>query len=615
MKKRTQFKRASIIALFATLLAVIIINVGSSYFHKKADLTQYRRFTLSESTVKLLESTDDDVYIKFYLYGDNVPDEYAPLVERAKEMLAEFKEVSSNVKYEFIDPLAGKKKEETMNILGQFVSKGLVPIPVNTKYTTEAGQNATTSQYIIPGAIISYKNREQAVTLVENDFRGYYETIDFSYMRMEYNFAKALKALIHPNKKKIGVITGHGELSTPEIMWTIGQFGEGMEELYSVEIVSINGKINSLRNITYSNEDSTQIKNLSNKYDLLIVAQPTQAISDTDRYIIDQHIMHGGRMLWLTDASNVSMDSLQNVASQYVLSTPAQRSLENLFFNYGVRINTDLLMDIGSFQMVNVGGKNLSFPYLLNITNFKQHPITQHIEQIRSQFASSIDFVNNGDGLKKTVLATTSDKTRIKSVPGFVALQEGINQPNVVEYRHKHVPVAVLVEGKFKSAYAGRLPIAFITENQFDHKDHSPDTKQIFISDGDMIRNYVDYSAWYNALAQYQYPNINMQYKMHEWMLITKAIYPTGYDPSTNKMYDNTEFLVNCVDYLCDNTDLIELRAKVVQIGKLDASKTSVEKIKRRYQLLNIGLPLALLLVAGVAIIFIRRFRYARPKK
>ena len=611
MIKRTQFKRASIIVLCATLLAVIIINVVSAYISGKMDLTASKRFTLSQSTVDLLKSTDDDVYIKFYLHGDNVPEEYAPLVERAHEMLAEFKDISSNVHYEFIDPLEGKKPEEMQNILGQFLDMGLYPTPVNGKYN--AGQQVT-MQYIIPGATVSYKNKERSVLLLENDMRGYYPTIDYSYMRMEYNFVKALKSLIKPKKSHVAVIDGHGELSTPNVMWTIGQLGEGLEDFYSVDVATIAGRINSLRNTTYSEKDSTQIKYIGNKYDLLIVAQPTQWMSDTDRYIIDQHIMHGGRVLWLVEATTASMDSVENVQAFYAEQNLGFRSLQRLFFNYGVRINPDMLMDMESFQMVNVNGKNQSFPYLLNLTHFNKHPITQRIETVRANFASSIDSVNNGDGLKKTVLAATSKKTKIKTVPGFVALKEGRDRPNEAEYRYKHVPVAMLVEGQFKSAYAGRLPIALTTESQFDHKDYSPATKQIFISDGDMIRNYVDSAAWYPAVMTYRYPNVQRQFKMHEWLLVQKAIFPTGYDPNTGKMYDNTEFLVNCVDYLCDNTDLIELRSKVLQIGQLDKSKTSVEKVKRRYQLLNLGLPLLLLLLTGIVVATVRRLRYVRGR-
>lgn len=610
MKKRVQFKKAALITLFATLLAVVIINVASAYLHTTADLTQYKRFTLSETTTKLLKSTNDEVYIKFYLVGDNVPEEYSPIVDRAKEMLAEFKDVSSNVRYEFVDPFAGKKPEELRPILGEFASKGLIPIPVNKKMN--AGSPQATMQYVVPGAIITYKNREEVVTLVENDVRNYYPMVDFSYMRMEYNFVRALKAIINPHKSKVAFIDGHGELEWPSCAWVIGQVGEKMKDFYSVERITLGGRLNSLRNITIADSNAQTVQDLGNKYDLLIVAQPTTWISDTDKYIIDQHIMRGGRVLWMIDATNASMDSVESVPAFYAQQNIACRSLQKLFFNYGVRINPDMLMDMQDFQMLKVDGKNLSFPYLLKLTNFKQHTITQRIEEVRANFASSIDFVNDGDGLKKTVLATTSQKTKVKTAPGFMALKEGIDKPNVAEYNHQNVPVAVLVEGKFKSAYAGLLPIAFETQAQFNNLHQSKPTKQIFISDGDMIRNFVDYKKLCDYVPMYGMP-ARHEFIFHEWFLPEEGIYPTGFDPNMGYMYDNTEFVVNCIDYLCDNSDFIDLRSKVLQIGKLDAAKISNEKVQKRYQLLNLGLPLLLLLLVGGIAVLIRRYRYARP--
>lgn len=609
MKKRSQFKKAALISLFATLLAVVIINVASAYINVKADVTQYKRFTLSPTTIDLLQSTTDEVYVKFYLTGDDVPEEYTLIVERAKEMLAEFKDICSNVRYEFINPFEGKKPEEIYPIMEEFVHKGLIPLPVNRKINA-GGQQATT-QYIIPGAIVSYKNQERPVSLIETDIRNYYTVTDFSYMHMEYNFVKALKPLIKPRKCNIAYLNGHGEMDWPCMAWVTGQLGEKMKDFYSVESVTIGSRLNILRNIAIADSAQQTVKDLGNKYNLLIVAAPTQWVSDTDKYIIDQHVMRGGRVLWLVDGSNASMDSVENVQAFYAQQNLGFRSLRSMFFNYGVRINPDMLMDMQSYQMLKVGQNNLSFPYLLKISKFGQHPITQRMEEVRANFASSIDFVNDGDGLKKTVLAMTSAKTKIKTAPGFVALKEGKDKPNVAEYKYSNLPVAVLVEGRFKSAFAGRLPIALINEQQFNNLTLSEPTKQIFISDGDMIRNFVDYQTLSEYVPMYGMP-ARKEFLFNEMFLPYEGIYPTGYDPQVGYMYDNAEFIVNCVDYLCDNADLIDLRSKVLQIGKLDTTKSTVAKVQRRYQLLNLGLPMLLLLLCGGIVVLLRRWRYTR---
>ncbi|MCR5115566.1 MAG: gliding motility-associated ABC transporter substrate-binding protein GldG [Bacteroidales bacterium] len=609
MKKRSQFIQAAIVSLFATLIIVVAVNVVSSYFNAKADLTKHKRFTLSPTTIDLLTSSQDEIYIKFYLTGDNVPDEYALIVDRAKEMLAEFKDVSSNVNYEFIDPFEGKRPEEIHPMLEEFVHKGLIPIPVNKNFS-QGGQRATT-QFILPGAIISYRNQERPVTLIETDIRNYYTSTDFSYMRMEYNFVKALKPLLHPKKSRVAFVNGHGEMDWPCVAWVTGQLGEKMKDFYNVESVTIGGRLNALRNISVADSVQQTVKELGNKYDLLIVAAPTQWVSDTDKYIIDQHVMRGGRVLWLVDGSNASMDSVENVRAFYAQQNLGRRSLEQLFFTYGVRINPDMLMDMEDYQMLKIGNNNLSFPYLLKLTNFTQHPITQRMEMVRANFASSIDFVNDGDGLKKTVLAATSSRSRIKTAPGFVALKEGKDKPNVSEYNRSHIPVAVLVEGEFSSAFAGRLPIALITEQQFHNLTQSKPTKQIFLSDGDMMRNYVDYQALSEYVPMNGMP-ARKEFLFHEMFLPQEGIYPTGYDPNIGFMYDNTEFMVNCVDYLCDNSDLIDLRSKVLQIGRLDSVKVNAKRTQRKYQLLNLALPLALLLAFGGLAVLFRRMRYAR---
>lgn len=619
MKKRTQFKQASIIALCATLLAVIIINVVSAHFSGKIDLTESQRFTLSKSTIDLLKSTDDVVDIKFYLYGDKVPEEYAQLIERAKEMLAEFKDISSNVHYEFIDPLAGQKQEKIPEILGEFLNNGIRYLPVNTSYNSS---QKTTMQFIIPGVSISYKGKQKYVEILEYDIHRRYDPITYSYMRMEYNLMKGLKPLIQPKKSHVAVIQGHGELPTPCVLWSIGQIGEVMEDFYSVELATIGGRINSLRRTTNSDTDSTQIKPLGNKYDLLIVAQPTEYLSDTDCYILDQHIMHGGRVLWLIDATTASLDSLANGGVYYAQWNNASRSLHKMFFNYGIRINNNILMDREQFQMIKVkptGNQpfNLACPYAISINHFNQHPITQHIDSIRVNIASSIETVNPDDGLTKTVLATTSKETKIRTTPGWITLQDGLSRTNPAEYSHQLEPIAILVEGKFKSAFTGKLPISLITEKQFDHKDFSPYTKQIFIADGDVIRNYVDWDRWFPSLHVYQsQPQAKKYLKMHEWFAKDNVIRPTGSDPEfENITFHNAEFIVNCVDYLCDNTDMIELRSKTPQIGKLDLTKTSQEKVRKFYQLTNVGLPLILLAIFGVIITMLRHFRYAKMRK
>lgn len=607
MKKKNntqskQYKTSALIAIAAVLIGVIAVNVISSYWFTKIDLTSDKRHSLSESTVKLLKESDDIILIKVYLEGENIPVEYEPVIAKAHEMLNEFRDITSNVKFEFIDPFAGKTPEEQKAILSEFAHKGLTPLPLRKEYksATEAR-----TQYIIPGAEISYKSRESVINLIEKDYRNKYTTEDFSFMHMEYNFMLGLKSLIHPKKTNIAFIDGHGEIDAYHTSWLATQLGRKLGDYYNVARDTINENINRLRKIAIEDSSELTVKDLGNKYDVLIVAQPVHRLRYADMYAIDQHIMRGGKVLWLIDATNASLDSLEMKPEFMAYENFARHGLESMFFRYGVRINPNLIQDIGSCQAIPLSSKQtMIYPYALNVVNFEEHPITQKIESVNSQFASTIDFVGKDDNLKKTVLATTSTKTKVIQTPCIVSLKVGLNRPNPEEFTLQNQPIAVLVEGKFASAFDGRLPIEFDTIKQFNYRHESVETKQIFIADGDMAFNHFMPTRFQPS-----------DYIDLDETMIRFGIKPTGFDIYTNRTYDNAEFLINCVDYLSGNKDFIDLRSKIFQIGLLNQDQIIKTKVKTRYQFINIVLPLLLFGILGCVLIFTRRYRYTHQRR
>ena len=329
-----------------------------------------------------------------------------------------------------------------------------------------------------------------------------------------------------------------------------------------------------------------------NRYDVLIVAQPTQPFKEYDKYIIDQFIMRGGKVLWLIDNTTASLDSLQSVGEFF--ATPRALYINDLFFTYGVRLNTDLIQDLSCMpvpQQVSVIGdqpqyKFMAFPYCLDIVNFGNHPIVRNLKDIKSDFAGSIDLVGTNADLNKTVLMTTSERTKVVPTPSIVTLRVGMVKPNLQEYSYRNVPIAVLVEGQFQSAFKGILPIEFDTIKELDYRDHSVYTRQIFVSDGDIIRNPFD--------SKRNQP------------------YPAGYDIYTRQTFDNTDFIVNCVNYLCADDDLLQLRAKNFKIGSLNSEKTRNHKVL--LAVLNIGIPLLLIALMGTVLIIMRKVKFSKKK-
>ena len=575
-----QFKRRTLLGLLAVIAAVVLVNILSSFFFYRIDLTKDKRHSLSKSTIEMLKNLEDRVYFRVYLKGKDQPADYQLFAKQVEQMLQTFRSYSKNVYYEFIDPIEGKTNEEINGILGEFVKKGLEPIPISRE---DAGGYST--HVVIPGAIVSYRNREYPAKVVVADPSGA-DWLKYSNEELEYNLVAPVRRLLKTEKPKVAYLDGHGELDFWNTCWTAMQ----LQRFYNVTRITLDGKINALRNISIDDTISGNLVLGDNRYDVLIVAQPTQPFKEYDKYVIDQFIMRGGKVLWLIDNTTASLDSLR--AAPEFFATPRALYINDLFFTYGVRLNTDLIQDLSCLpvpQQVSIIGdqpqyKFMVFPYCLDIVNFGNHPIVRNLKDIKSDFAGSIDLVGNNADLTKTVLMTTSERTKVVPTPSIVTLRVGLVKPNIQEYSYRNVPVAVLVEGNFQSAFKGILPIEFDTIKELDYRDHSEYTRQIFVSDGDIIRNPFD--------SKRNQP------------------YPAGYDIYTRQTFDNTEFIVNCVNYLCADDDLLQLRAKNFKIGSLNSEK--VRNHKALLAALNIGIPLLLIALMGTLLIVMRKVKFSK---
>ncbi len=575
-----QFKRNTLLGLLIALVAIIVVNIISSFLFFRIDLTKDKRHSLSKGTIEMLNNLEDKVYIRVYLKGKDQPADYQLFAKQVEQVLQDFRSYSKNVYFEFIDPLEGKTNDEVQSILGEFVKKGLDPIPVSR----EDGSGYSTHM-VVPGAIVSYRDREYPAKLVVSDPAGA-NWMQYSIEELEYNLVAPIRRLLKTDKPSVAYLDGHGELDFWNTCWT----GMQLQRFYNVSRITLDGKINSLRNISVEDSTSQTLKLGKNKYDVLIVAQPTEPFKEYDKYIIDQFIMRGGKVLWLIDNTTASLDSLQS--SPEFFATPRSLYINDLFFTYGVRINPNLIQDLSCLpipQQVGIIGdqpqyKFMAFPYNLDIVNFGDHPIVRNLKEVRSEFAGSIDLVGKNADLTKTVLMTSSERSKLVPAPSIVSLKVAMMQPNMQEFAFRNLPIAVLVEGQFESAFKGILPVEFDTIKELDFRDKSEYTRQIFVSDGDIIRNPFDKKR--------------------------NQPYPAGYDIYTRKMYDNTEFIVNCVNYLCADDDLLQLRTKNFRIGSLNNDK--VRGHKTLIAVLNIVIPLGLIAILGVVLILMRKIKFSK---
>ena len=580
-RKNRNLMTSHLLELAVVVIAVVSANFASHYLYTRFDLTAEKRYSLSEETKTYLKDIDETLLVRVYLDGDMSSD-YKRLHDETREMLNLFRSYNSNITFEFVDPNDEKEfnNEERQVIYQKMMQKGVYPVQEQMKEG-----NSVRTLTLLPGAELSFKGRSTALSLVQNQqyISDQGDIINNSIQNLEYALIRAIRNLTRLQKPTVAFLQGHGELSGAAIF----NIAEAMEEFYNLDYVSIDGQIQALTAHTFNEKDSSY--HFVNKYDLLIVAKPTQPFTDQDLFILDQYIMYGGKVIWFIDPMNAEMDSLANRGQAMATRYPLGR-LDEMLFTYGVRLNSDILMDIVS-QLIPmpvelVGNKpRYEFRpwfYYPELVPRIDHPIVKNLDLIKAEFISSIDTIQND--IKKTVLLTTSEFTRTKSAPAMIDVSDALVQPDRRLYNRSLVPVAVLLEGEFRSAWRNRLAPEFITQKSMGYRDRSKPTKMIVVSDGDIIRN---------------------QFNPNEG-----TIYPVGYDFYRKIRYANRELILNMLNYMTGDEGLMTVRNKNFTLRKLDSDKASEKRTF--YQIINIVVPVLILAIAGVGIILIEKRVYGK---
>ncbi len=569
-------RRQNILGIVAAVAVIVFVNIISSYLFTRFDLTSEKRYTLSDSTKDMLKGIDDEVMFRIYLDGDDLPAEYRRFRSDIKNMLDQFRAYSRNIEYEFVDPNTFKTDEEKMQFYQTLVKKGLTPIPV-----TSESDGVQKQQVVYPAMEVSYKGRETAIQLQSAGISGKStdEIINTSVENLEYNFVTALHRLSRPVKARVGFLLGHGELANIDIY----DIQMSLVDDYSVENVMLDGNVNALTGRVQNMNDSSIL--INNKFDVLIVPKPLKTFTDQDLYIIDQFVMYGGKILWLVDALDADMDSLQDKPQTFATRLP--NNLEEMFFNYGVRINPDLVMDYRCRGIPMMGADNrmnlVPWYYFPTLVPNSKHPIVRNLDVLKTDFISSIDLINND--IDKTVLLTTSDHVHIKNAPVNIQLSDAMIQVDEQLFNRSNLPVAVLLEGKFQSLFRNRLATSFAELSEIGYKSQcEKPTQMIVVSDGDMIRNGT------NVSDQGRYP------------------YPLGYDRYTNVEFANKTFILNAINYLAGDEAMIDARPRSIAIRRLDVAK--VKDQRKYYQFANVVYPVLFVLVLASIVLVVRRFKY-----
>ncbi|MCK6691861.1 MAG: gliding motility-associated ABC transporter substrate-binding protein GldG [Thermoanaerobaculia bacterium] len=553
--------------LFCGIILFVNILAGSFYTH--FDLTEEKRFTLTRPTREMLKGLNDRIYVRVLLDGE-FPAGFKRLQTATREMLDDFRSVSAYIDYQFENPNAGSTEE--INARRQaLMDEGIAPINLRVSDQGERKQ-----QLIYPVAVFHFGSRKIPVNLLENQSPSLMpdEVVNNSVSLLEYKFANAIKKLLTPHRPIILFTRGHGELDelqTADLEQSLSQFYE-------------TGRITL--------DSSVQIK--PDACALLIIAKPTSAFSERDKFKIDQYIMQGGKVLWLIDRLNASLDSMR-MASRFV-PTDFPLNLEDILFKYGVRLQPDLVLDLECTKIpLQVGRIGNSpqyemFPWYYHpaVLPAGRHPVVKNLDRVELRFCSSIDTIRTKTPVNKTILLRSSKYSRLQFSPIDLNFEILKYQPDPSIFNKGPQTTGVLLEGIFSSNYENRVSeemMAGLKQIGVEFRSASVPNRMIVISDGDVAANFVR----------------NREEK--EW-------YPLGYNNFEKATYANKELLLNAIEYLLDASGVIEARSKEVKLRLLDSVKARDEQTM--WQAVNLGAPLVFLGLFGVVFFWRRKRRYAK---
>lgn len=566
MTKTNHYIIQSVKVLALSLLAVFVLNIVSSIVYKRFDLTEEKRYTLTPSTKNLLKNLNENVEVEVYLEGKNLPAGIKSLRNETKELLQEFRTLSKGrVTYTFFDINSIKDQKKCEDFQMNLVNKGLRPTNLEVKSNSGYSENI-----VFPGAMVKAGGNEIPIQILENQFSvGAQGSLNNSMNFLEYKTANAIQKSIRKKRPKIVFLQGHGELGVASLENLLRELNAQSFDIDKIEL--------------------DKDKLINNGIDILMVAKSNSAISDVEKFMIDQYVMQGGKVIWLLDNIICDLDSFKLAPS--IFSVPRDINIDDILFRYGVRINHNLVMDLYCNQIPiieTIGGNPQPklFPWVFYpiAVSKNNHPIVKNLDPVSLKFSSSIDTLSN-PGVHKTILLSSSDYSREQNTPFQIYLEGAKQKPDPSLFNKKNIPMGVLLEGNFQSLYKNQFSEEYrklleIQNVQF--KPESNKNKMIVIADGDVASNELDSKGVPLAL---------------------------GYDKYSQKLYANKDFMLNCVEYMIDDNNLIDARNREIKMRLLDKAK--IQSQKGIWQFATLALPLIFAFAFGLFYTNRRKRKYA----
>uniref|UniRef100_UPI0032164C36 gliding motility-associated ABC transporter substrate-binding protein GldG n=1 Tax=uncultured Draconibacterium sp. TaxID=1573823 RepID=UPI0032164C36 len=545
---------------------MLVLFFVSTNFLLRLDLTVDKRYSLSEVSKEIAVSIEEPVTIEFFLEGELEPG-LKKLQREVFEKIAVLNAYSEKpIRLKVTDPYAVLNEEKREKLIEKLYSKGIVP--TSFRHKTEKG---VSTKLIFPGALIRMANKEVAVNFLKynQDFSHEYN-FNHSAESVEFELVNAFQKLMRTQKSTVAFLEGHGEFNQFKVM----DFANALSADFEVKRIS-----------------TETLGKYADNFDVLIVAGPTQTFNEPDKFVIDQYIMNGGKVIWLIDPVRVNTDSLSRGFQTFAF--PHDINLGDQLFKYGARLNYELLQDVDCAQIpVNTAPAGTQAKFTLHpwyysplLTPNDNHSLSRNLNRIFSEYVSSVDTISGNQKLSKSVILSTSPYARKVTSPSSVSLQNINNPPARELFTIPFIPVGVLIEGQFTSLYKNRM-VEQLGFSSGSVLQESKFTKMVVIADGGIIANKVNYAGKSPQIQQ------------------------LGYDRVAKRTWGNKEFLLNAVFYLNDDRGIMQLRNRTLKMRLLDQVKLRDEKAF--WQWLNILFPLLLVTIFGVGYNFVRKYRYSR---
>jgi ABC-2 type transport system permease protein len=539
------------------VIFLLLVNVLLEGFYFRVDLTEDRRYSISDASKKILENLKGPVFVEVYLEGE-FPSGFERLRKSTREILEEFRSCSGDkLDFQFVDPSAAPDAKTRNKTHQQLTKLGLQPTNLMVKQGAEQVQ-----KIIFPGAVVRVQGKEIPVQLLKgNQAATASERLNQSVEGLEYELANGIRTATRSGSERIAVLTGHGEASDRRIQ----DFGLTLRQYYDVRKV-----------------DLSQVENLDD-FQLAILIKPRLEFSEFDKFKLDQFVVKGGKLICLLDGIQAEIDSIKPEGS---LAFPFNTGLDDLLFRFGVRLNADLLLDMNSGAIPLVVGylgdkpetRLVPWRFYPVLNSFASHPIVRNMDALYGRFVSTLDTTIQ-PGIRKTPLVKSSPYSRILASPVRLSFNEARLNPQPDQYRLRDLPVAYLLEGRFTSLYQNRmLPDA---GKKLAFKESDKKSAVVVVADGDFARNDTSKSG---------------------------DFFPLGYDRFLRTTFANKDFLMNSIAYLLDENGVILARNKSIALRPLDMPRVQKEMVF--WQVLNVAGPVVLILIFGVLRLWLRNRKY-----